>query len=255
MGDIDDPAATLLEGLDEAEESFHLRGVQGAGGLIHDQHARVLAQGFGDLDQLLDGDRKGLDRPARIDVEAQLRQPAPGFGPLARVAHPPGPRWQAAQEQVVRHAHGADEREFLVDHRHAQRAGFQRVAGTRFASRDLNAALELRMDAAQDLHERALARAIFPRQHVRLPGQHRELDVLQDGDRAKPFGDPRHRYQRRGKGPFLNGILELQGAAIFLIPGGLSIRRHWTTRSTADQAAVWTNRADLRRRLSRLTPR
>src|SRR5690606_3877303 len=61
VGDVDDPGAGGAQRVDQPEERLDLGVGQGAGGLVHDQHARVEGERLGDLDHLLGGDGEVRD--------------------------------------------------------------------------------------------------------------------------------------------------------------------------------------------------
>src|SRR6267378_1721214 len=117
--DVDDPAAAGLELSHEREQLVDLRPAERAGGLVHDEDARVEGERLGDLDAILDGQRIVLDWSREIDVEVELlaklpRLPQLGapIGPLPRGG---GARQLTPEEHVVGHRHRIDERHLLVD--------------------------------------------------------------------------------------------------------------------------------------------
>jgi hypothetical protein len=65
-------------------ERVDLGVVEGGGGLVHDEHPRVVREGLGDLDHLLLGDREAVDLGASgraaaetVDELASLRLELP----------------------------------------------------------------------------------------------------------------------------------------------------------------------------------
>ena len=56
----------------------------------------------------------------------------------------------------------------------------------------LDRSLARRKHAPEDLHQRALAGAIFAHERMHFACAHREVDAAQHGDSAESLGDPAH---------------------------------------------------------------
>ena len=118
----------------------------------------------------------------------------------------PAPARFPAQEDVVRHVQVGAEVELLVDEGHALLPGVPRIGEDGPRAGDFHLAPVRRDNAAQDLHQGALAGAILAHQHVHLPGKEVEIHLLQDlhvGVAERPavaavdeLGDAAHGNQR-----------------------------------------------------------
>ena len=74
---------------DDVEQPFDLRRGQHRRRLVQDQDTDLAGHRLGDLDRLLEGERKGADHGARVDGEAEILQQ--GRRPRAqRPARSPG---------------------------------------------------------------------------------------------------------------------------------------------------------------------
>ena len=94
-----------------------------------------------------------------------------------------------AQKDVFSNGELLDHAQFLVDH---PDAGRDRIAGGMEAYLlpiQAHRALILRMYAGDDLHQCALARAVFANQAVNLSGTERKIDPIQCDGASKLLGD------------------------------------------------------------------
>ena len=71
MGDVDDRDAARGEIADDAEQHLHLRRAERGGRLVHQEHARVVHERAGDLDDLLHAERQRADERPRVDAAAR----------------------------------------------------------------------------------------------------------------------------------------------------------------------------------------
>ena len=179
--------------MDDDEEVVDLLGGERRGRLIHDEHPRVGGERLGDLDHLLLGDRQVPDHHVRVDVDVQASEDRPRlplhlplgeharFGALASEEDVFGDR------QVLAHV------QLLVDDRHAHllRLFGGEVRGDLLAE-ELHRAAVAGVDAAQDLHERGLSRAVFPEQGHHLARAQVEGDVVQRLDAGEGLVDMFH---------------------------------------------------------------
>src|SRR5207244_4146143 len=53
------------------------------------------------------------------------------------------------------------------------------------------------MRAAEDAHQRGLARSVLPEQYVNRPGFNRQRDAIESTDARECLGDPAHLEERR----------------------------------------------------------
>jgi hypothetical protein len=163
------PAAQLLA---------HL-GVEGAEGLVEQQHARLDGQGAGEGHALALAARD-LVREAPGEAlelhEAQQLAHALRDG-LALRARGPRPHAQA-EGHVLEHGHVAEEGVVLEDEAHA--AVREALAGDVLAvEQDGPAARVGLLEAGDDAQQRGLARARGPQQRDQAAGGHREAHLLQ----------------------------------------------------------------------------
>ena len=208
--DVDDAHALRAHPPDQLEQHVDLPLGEAGGGFVHDDHPGLEGHRLGDLHQLLLGGGEPGHGQARIQIRGQgLEQFGAAPVHLAGVLEPAPARF-AAQEDVVRHVQVGAEVELLVDEGHALLPGVPRVGQNGPRAGDFQFAPVRRDDAAQDLHQGALAGAILAHQHVHLPGKKVEIHLLQDlhvGVAERPavaavdeLGDAAHgdqRFQRR----------------------------------------------------------
>ena len=106
----------------------------------------------------------------------------------------------APEKHVRRHREILDEGQFLVDDRDPGALG---IAGPReagVAAVDLEHSGVGLIDAGEDLHERALPRAILPADGMDLTSPHLEGDVVEGHHPREPLRDPEHPHGERGGG-------------------------------------------------------
>ena len=204
--DVDDAHAVRAHPPDQIEQHVDLPLGEAGGGLVHDDDPRLEGHGLGDLHQLLLGGGKPGHGQARIQIRGQgLEQFGAAPVHFAGVLEPAPARF-AAEKDVVRHVQVGAEVELLMDEGDALLPGVPRVGQVDFRAGDLQLAPVRRDDAAEDLHQRALAGAILAHQHVHLPGEEVEIHLLQDlhvGVAERPavaavneLGDAAHGDQR-----------------------------------------------------------
>ena len=154
-----------------AEEVFDLIICQRRGGLVHDQHFRIVRKGLGDFHHLLFGDGQAAYWHGRIDIHAQAfkqlpRAPVEG-GVVEEKQRPP---LLAADEYVLRHGKVVHQVQFLMDHHDAQALTVAHAAYVHFLSMQEDAALVLGVHAREDFHQRGLARAVLAHERMHLSG-------------------------------------------------------------------------------------
>ncbi|MPN29892.1 hypothetical protein SDC9_177346 [bioreactor metagenome] len=102
------------------------------------------------------------------------------------LVHEQPPAVEVPEKDVLVHRQMLHQRVLLMDHRDAARGG---VRGARkldpFALVAHLGAPVRRIYARDDVHQRRLARAVFPDQRVHLSRPEREIDVLQRDDARK----------------------------------------------------------------------
>jgi hypothetical protein len=166
---------------------------EGGGRLVEHQQARLQRQRLADLDELLLRHGEPADRHTEVDLHAQLFEQR-----LRRTLHrrpvqqPETVLQVAAEKNVLHRVQVRDEAELLEDDADAR---CDRVAVARklsFAALDEDAPLVGLVDAAQDLHQRRLARAVLAEQRVHLAPADREVDARERLHARKALG---HAFQ------------------------------------------------------------
>ena len=129
-------------------------------------------------------------RDMRIDVDAE-----PGEL-LARLARHAPPLHEAepigrlrAEKHVLGHGQIGRDAELLMHHGDAGRARVARRAEAGLPAVEQETAGEFRMHAGDDLHQRALARAVLADETMDLAGGKREVDATQRLDAAEGLRD------------------------------------------------------------------
>ena len=163
--------------------------------LVEDDDLRSLADGRGDLRELLFGGRERAHRPSGIDRRAD------GGKELARpdltgrsIDHRAMPR-QRAEAEILGDGQVLAERELLMDHRDARATRIARRRQRERASGDLDRSTVGALDAGEDLSERALAGAVLSAHRVTGAGANVEADVgerLNAAESLRDSGEPDH---------------------------------------------------------------
>ena len=195
VGDQDGRDALGAQADQQVQQRRAVALVEARGRLVEDQQADLLRQRLRDLHQLLLADAEVAHDRVRRLVKSHLGQQRPGPVVHGAAVDHAEPRGRAGQEDVLSDGHQRDEREFLVDDDDAQRLGVVNAAELPLDAVVDDGALVAagRVDAAQHLHQRGLAGAVLADEGVYLAPAHRQVHVLQRGNRAEPLGDPAHR--------------------------------------------------------------
>jgi len=98
----------------------------------------------------------------------------------------------AAQKDVLREVQVRDERELLKDDRDAETTRVSGGTQPRGLSVDEDLTCVGMMRAAQDAHQRRLARSVLTEQHVHGAGVDHQRHILERADPRKRFGDSAH---------------------------------------------------------------
>ena len=171
----------------DLEKPVHLAARYGRGRLVHDQHARVDRQRLDDLDRLPLGDAEHPHRHVRIDVHPQACQQIGGRGghrgPVDASHAPRLP----ADEDVLRNGEIGKEGGMLVDDGDALALRVDRPEDRRLGPVPQDLAGIGLIDAAEDLDERALARAVLAGERMHAPALKGETDIAQDLDGPEAF--------------------------------------------------------------------
>ena len=180
MADVDDAHALLFEPADGSEQVLGVHSRQAARRFVHDQHLRLADQRPGDLDDLLLGDGAGVNRGLERDgVVLQLGECLAGQGPALAAVDPAVASRFFAQQDVLLDAEVRCQVEFLVDHRDPASTRVQRVRRPEGRALEFDVARVRHIGPAENLHQRALAGAIFADQRVDFARPDLQRDILE----------------------------------------------------------------------------
>ena len=185
VGDEDDRDAAAFQVADDLEQELGLVGVEAGGRLVQHQHPRVVLERARDGDQLLDGKRKGAERPLDIDVDPEPLEPLPGEAARRAPGDQPEPARLTAERQIPGHRHGRDQIDLLIDCPDAQRARFARRIDLDRAAVDADFALVASDRAGHDLDEGGFAGPVLAHQRVHFAGLDAEIDAIERPDARK----------------------------------------------------------------------
>ena len=107
------------------------------------------------------------------------------------IDHPKAARL-AAEKHVLHHRQLRNQVQFLMDDGDAGALGFDGVADLHGLAVDQDLARIGLVDAAQNLHERRFARAVFTHQRMNFTGADLEFDTLEHAHRTKRLADAPH---------------------------------------------------------------
>ena len=197
--DEDDRASVVGHRTNRPEQLSRLLRRQDRGRLVEDQHARILVEGFQDLDALLLSQGQLPDACARFDGEpVSLRHL--GDAPLDRPGvqqERPADVTVITEHDVLGDAERLHESKMLVHHGDAR---IERVAWGVELDRltpQADLAAVRPVEPRQDVGQRRLAGAVLAQQCVHLARGRLEVDVFVRDDGGESFRDPPHRDGRR----------------------------------------------------------
>jgi hypothetical protein len=175
-----------------------LLGREHCGRLVHDQDPGAAIEQLQDLDALLLADRQLPDPGVGIDLQPEARR-QPGDLRVRGGRPQPESGFREAEQDVLGHRLRGDQREVLVDH---PEAGRDRLA--RRSERDLPAVHQdlagVRLvQPGEDVHERALARAVLTEQRMDLARAHVEVDGVVGEDAGEGLDDAVRLERRHGR--------------------------------------------------------
>ena len=183
--DVDDRDAAVGEAPDDGVEELDLVVGQCGRRLVHLDHLGVEADGLGDLDDLLLGDREAADEGPGLeagDAEAgeQLLGVAAHAAGVDRAEAAEAPR--LATEPDVLGDRPLEEQVELLEHRgHTGALRLDRVAERHLLAADDDRAAVGGVDAGEHLHERRLAGAVLADEAMDLTGAQGQVETVQHG--------------------------------------------------------------------------
>ena len=125
--------------------------------------------------------------PAPESVEERLRAGSHGGG----VDEPGAPR-KIFDEHVLRHRHRREQRELLMDESDAVGARVARRGNARHAACNTNLSALGCDDSSENVHQRALARAVRAHERVRFARLNGKMGVLERADAREGLRDAGH---------------------------------------------------------------
>ena len=145
---------------------------------------------------MLLGDAQGADPRARVEPNAetldQLFRILKKFPPVEDAGNHGR---LAAEEDVFCRREMGNQVEFLVDYADAQFLRLPRAGDLNPPSVDENFAAVFPVGPAQDFHQRGLARAVFPQQHMDFSPRQVEAHLIERHDTRECFADvPQFQY-------------------------------------------------------------
>ena len=187
---------SALQGGDDVEQVADLRFAERRRRLVEDQQAGVERQRLGDLDELLLADAQRLDLSFGGDRQHETVEECSGELVHRRRVEQPGRVVQLAAEiDVLGDGQLGDQVELLVDDGDPVALGVARAVQHQRLAVHRQLARVVRVRAAEDLHQRALARPVLADDGVDLPGGDVEGHVVQGaypGERLADSPDLEH---------------------------------------------------------------
>ena len=156
--------------------------------------------------------RGSMSRPRFFSCAAAPR-------PSAATRRPEAVDRLVAEEDVLGDAEFRRDAELLMDHADPGRQRVARRAEMHVLSVDAHAPCVGAVDAGDDLHHRALARAVLAGQTMDLTGEQREVDLAKRLDAAKRLRDALEFEQRHGE---TSAAVQIRNCSCIQ-----SIRRRW----------------------------
>ena len=162
------------------------------GRFIEDENARVAGERARDLDHLTVAHAEFFDgvlwtEPATQPVEERLC----ARGHCGGVDEAGAPR-KVFDEHVLRHGHRGEERELLMDESDAVGARVARRGNARHAACNTNFSALGCDDSSENVHQRALARAVRAHERVGFARLNGKMGVLERADAREGLRDAGH---------------------------------------------------------------
>ncbi len=188
VGNEDDRLALFAGHLAHGvEEDFFLLGADAGGRFVEDEHLRAAGQQPHQFQLLPLAHREGVDAGVDVQLEAVARGQPLQLGAGGAVVE--AQAVVAPQQVVVDHAEGGHVQRVLVEHPDAlgQRVG-RGMEGHRLAIQQ-DIAAGGRLIAGENLHQRALARAVLPHQGINLARLQHHVDAVVGLHRTEVLAD------------------------------------------------------------------
>ena len=165
--DEDDRASLVAKASSDSEEAVDLDPAECCGRLVHDEHPGVERDRFGNLDDLLVGDRQSLGPAVGVDAHAQSSEETLDLGAHGRAVDPSeSANRLPTHENVFGDRQVGEECGLLVNYRDPGGLGFGgRLKGDRLALEEEFSCVAL-VQASDDLDKCGLPGAIFANERV-----------------------------------------------------------------------------------------
>jgi hypothetical protein len=193
MADVDHGQPAFPQPVDHREEPQRVVFGERARGLIKDDHPGVGDEGSGHLNELLRAHAQIAENRVGTDLAMvqQLKSPRHERAMLSP-ANQAGANAFLAEHDIGLDAQMRRKGQLLVNHGDAGRSRIARPLGRVRLAPEHHLA-RIRPDrAAQDLHERALARPILTDQGMHISSVDAQRDAVKSASRPEPLGHPRH---------------------------------------------------------------
>ncbi|MNN22036.1 hypothetical protein D3C81_1353790 [compost metagenome] len=188
VADVDDADAIGLGLAHQGEELVLLVLGERGGGLVEDQHGKLMLERLADFHHLLLAAGQVLHQRVRIDIETKAVQRLAGLALHLAASETTAMGLLGAEEQVVRHRHLRHQGELLEYRADAQAARMLHRLQVDFATVEHQRAVAL-VRPGDDRDQRRLARAVLAEQHVDFAGQHLEVDIVERDDTGITLAD------------------------------------------------------------------
>ena len=191
VGDKDDGDAFAPDLEQQLEQIVRLVAGQRGGRLVQDQKAGICREGPGDHDQLFLGGAQPADHRAGRQIQSDQVDVALSFllQALPVDGAPPGKALDLVEHDVFGDGALGDDLDFLAHQVDLPVQGILVGAQVHRLAVDEHRAVVGRVDAADNLDERALARAVFAHDGMDLSRQEFHGDVMQRPHAGEIFAD------------------------------------------------------------------
>ncbi len=190
MRDEDDGGAFVPQPPQGRKQPLDFRRRERRRRLVQDDDAGAREQHAGDFDQLLQTDRQVPEPRQWVDVDAEPCELLARFARHAPPLHDAQAIGRlAAEKHVLGHCKIRRDAQFLMHHGDAGPVRVACGAKAGLSPVQQETAGKFRMHAGDDLHQRALARAVFADETVDLAGRQRKVHATQSLDTAEGLRD------------------------------------------------------------------
>ena len=202
MADVDRRHTSIAKTADELIQLFRFMLRQAARRLVKNDDLRSGADRGRDLQHLLLTGGELADSALDVDVSLDRAKHRLGLAPHSALIEESARRRKRSEAKVLGDGQVLAERKLLVDHANARRKRLFRPAENDRLSKQNDAAGISRVDAGQDLAQRALAGAVLAAERVARAGSDVEADILEGTRARKSLRDVLETDGRRRHGIF-----------------------------------------------------